>query len=129
MQVTEYDPETGWLLGMWTMDESMIDAWGRPHVEGAHDPMTHFVDIHAAQPHVKPRPRLEMRRNKAVIKANGEDIVKFSDLPIPCLITIRDAEYRVEDGVFEWGTRLAGDYVIKISAFPYLDWEGTVRAE
>jgi hypothetical protein len=56
------------------------------------------------------------------------DVVVFSDLPLPCIVDVRGMEYTVEDGVFKWGTFLAGVYPVKVTAFPYLDWEGAVTA-
>ena len=71
---------------------------------------------------------MKTNQNKTEIKADGTELVKFSKLPKPCKVQVNGEDYQVKDGVFEWGTRLPGVYVVRVVAFPFLDWEGTVTA-
>ena len=128
VNVTEYDPATGALLGAWTMEEEAAKEYLPHYVDGAYSALEFFIDVRASPPAVKPRPEQGTRQSKAAIAADGMDVVVFSGLPQPCVVDVRGMEYAVDDGVFEWGTHLAGDYPVKVTAFPYLDWEGAVTA-
>lgn len=128
MQLTEYDPKIGCLMSTWNIDESITDVLKNPYVEGAYSPLEFYVDVGATPPKVKKRPAQKTRIDKATIAADGQEVVTLSNLPKPCDVEVRWDEYKVEDGTFEWGTRLAGEYTIRVRAFPYADWEGTVTA-
>lgn len=129
MQITEYDPETGKILGVWMMDDETAANWKHPHVIGRYIPMEHFVDITVTPPTPKKRPPQNTRQSKAKIAPDGVEVVTLSGLPVPCRVEVGVDEYEVTDGVFEWGTRRAGTYPLRVVAFPFLDWEGTVTAE
>lgn len=127
--VTEYNPQNGFLMGIWTVEEEMLPEIGvHYYIEGGYDKNEFFVDVEAAQPTIKERPPMKIRQNKTEIKADGAELVKFSKLPKPCKVQVNGEDYQVKDGIFEWGTRLPGVYVVRVVAFPFLDWEGTVTA-
>lgn len=127
--ITEYEPLDGSLMGVWTVEEETLDKIGiHYYVEGEHDSKNFFVEIDTEAHEVKPRPKQATKQNKTEIKADGIELVKFSKLPQPCKVHVNSEKYQVEDGVFEWGTRLPGVYVVRVVAFPFLDWEGTVTA-
>ena len=54
--------------------------------------------------------------------------VTISDLPSPCSLTTYGNTYEVLDGTVELLYDMVGDYLVKVEAFPYLDWEVTVNA-
>ena len=128
MEYTKYDPKTGMIAWVISADEDMLTEEDFPNITGAYDSSTHFVDVEAAPPTIKERPPMKIRQNKTEIKADGADLVKFSKLPKPCKVQVNNEDYQVDDGVFEWGTRLPGVYVVRVVAFPFFDWEGTVTA-
>lgn len=128
MQLTEYDPKIGCLMSTWNIDESITDILKNPYVEGAYSPLEFYVDVKADPPKVKKRPTQETRIDKTTIAADGQEVVALSNLPKPCDVEVRWIMHKVEDGKFEWGTRLSGEYTIRVRAFPYADWEGTVTA-
>lgn len=128
--VTEYNPNNGGLMGIWSMETEDLDKIGVDnYIHGAYDKNFFFVDIQFDPPEIKERPEMEILQSTALIKADGVEVVEFSGLPTPCVVSVNDSEYEVDDGVFEWGTRLPGVYVFRVVAFPFLDWEGTVEAE
>ena len=128
MEYTKYDAKTGIITWVISADEEMLTENDFPNIPGAYDASTHFVDIATDPPEIKERPSIKTKQNKTEIKADGAELVKFSKLPKPCKVQVNGEEYQVEDGVFEWGTRLPGVYVVRVVAFPFLDWEGTVKA-
>ena len=128
MEYTKYDAKTGMITWVISADEEMLTENDFPNIPGAYDASTHFVDIGTDPPEIKERPPMKTKQNKTEIKADGAELVKFSKLPKPCKVQVNNEEYQVEDGVFEWGTRLPGMYVVRVVAFPFLDWEGTVTA-
>ena len=128
MQVTEYDVNTGCLISTWNLDETLLDILKNPYVEGAYSPLEFYVDIGADPPKVKRRPPQETKMDKTTITSDGRDIVTLSNLPTPCEVEVLWEVYNVDDGKFEWGTHMPGEYKILVRAFPYADWEGTVTA-
>lgn len=128
MDFTKYDQKTGMITWVISADEEMLTENDFPNIPGAYDASAYFVDIGTDPPEIKERPPMETKQNKTEIKADGAELVKFSKLPKPCKVQVNNEEYQVEDGVFEWGTRLPGVYVVRVVAFPFIDWEGTVTA-
>lgn len=51
----------------------------------------------------------------------------ITDLPIPCSLTTYGETYEIPDGEVTLSYDLAGEYEVKVEAFPYLDWEVTVE--
>lgn len=52
----------------------------------------------------------------------------ISGLPIPCSLTTYGNTYEITDGEATLNYDLAGEYLVQVKAFPYLDWEVTVNA-
>ena len=127
MQVTEYDAKTGCLISTWNLDESLLGILKNPYVEGAYSPLEFYVDVDMSPPKAKTRPRQKTKMDKTSITA-GRDIVTLSHLPTPCEVEVLWEVYSVEDGEFQWGTYMPGEYKFLVRAFPYADWEGTVTA-
>lgn len=128
MDYTKYDPKTGMIAWVISSDENMLTAEDFPHIPGAYDTAGFFVDIAASPPAIKKRPPQSTRQDKETIAADGEEIMTLSALPVPCMVEVDGDRYEVADGLFEWGTRRAGEYALRVTAFPFLDWEGTVTA-
>jgi hypothetical protein len=128
MQVTEYDAKTGCQISTWNLDESLLGILKNPYVEGAYSPLEFYVDVDTSPPKAKTRSRQKVKMDKTSITADGRDIVSLSNLPTPCEVEVLWEVYSVEDGEFQWGTHMPGEYKIRVRAFPYADWEGTVTA-
>lgn len=128
MKITEYEPETGGILGIYTMGAEMAKVWPTPHVTGEYSAMEYYVDVAASPPAAKERPPQSTRQDRKNIAADGSEIMTLSGLPVPCRVEVNGESYEVDDGIFEWGTRRAGEYALRVVAFPFLDWEGTVTA-
>ena len=97
-------------------------------IEGKGDNSTHYVDITHTPHKIVERIPQTTKQNKSQIRADGNDILILSDLPVPCSVRIGETTYEVDDGVLEWSTVLVGEYPITINSFPYLDWEAEVIA-
>ena len=52
----------------------------------------------------------------------------ITGLPVPCSLTTYGNTYEVTDGEVTLTYDLAGEYLVEVQAFPYLDWEVTVIA-
>lgn len=52
----------------------------------------------------------------------------ITGLPIPCSLTTYGTTYEIPDGEVTLSYDLAGEYHVKVVAFPYLNWEVTVDA-
>ena len=66
------------------------------------------------------RPTIDVSLNKTTIASDGLDTSSLTGLPIPCLITIDEQEFTVDDGVFEFATETSGVYKITLTQFPYI---------
>lgn len=128
----EYDTKTGTikatvLISAETAQGAMRDC-GAHLCEGDGDGLTHYVDVRASPPVVREKQPQQTRQDKTEIRADGEDFVTLSDLPIPCEVRIGEDLYQVDDGIMEWGTLRRGEYKIAVEAVPFLVWESEVRA-
>lgn len=128
MEYTKYNPDNGCIDWVIVSDESMLTDDDFPNIAGAYDSNYFFIDITNSRPIAKSRPMQSTRQDKKTITPNGEDVVTLSGLPVPCCVMVDENEYKVDDGLFEWGTRRAGEYALRVVAFPFLDWEGAVTA-
>ena len=105
-----------------------MEAEGKKLLEGNPDERVQFVDISVNPPVIAVRPAQSTTQDKTEIQADGVDIMTLVSLPSPCSVNIGGETYVVQDGVFSWGTVDRGTYPFVVTAFPYLDWEGTVEA-
>ena len=48
-------------------------------------------------------------------------------LPTPCQVHVNELVYEVDDGELEWTTPVSGIHQVRVSAWPYLDWERPVE--
>jgi hypothetical protein len=73
---------------------------------------------------------MPIRRNKARIVANGEDLVIFTGIPEGCLLRMDGTIHSepITDGVFEYATNIPETGEFRFVRFPYLDWTGEVTA-
>jgi len=126
-----YDPKTGRIFSTVTVSEDIAEhmqAQGEALIEGDGNDLEHFIDVSISPPKIRERPKQTTRQDKTHIKADGEDMMTLSGLPIPCNISINGTAFDVKDGLLEMTTLLPGDYVIRAEAFPFVDWEGKVTA-
>lgn len=127
-----YEIGTGRILSSITVSEEVAEYMrerGETLVEGSGNDQEHFVDVRISPPEIKERPMQRTRQDKASIRADGRDFMTLSDLPRPCVVKVGAERYEVPDGILEWGTRRAGEYPLRVVAFPWLDWGGMVTAE
>lgn len=127
--ITEYNPANGSILGIYTMEDGYIPESVKDYVAGEYSALEFFVNTKAVPPKAQKRPKMKISQSVTRIKADGVEVVKLSKLPKPCAVLVNGFEYEVTDGVFEWGTHLPGAHTLRVVAFPFLDWEGTVEAE
>lgn len=128
MEFTKYNAKNGMIACVITCDQDMLTPDDFPNIPGAYNQDAYFVNIKAVPPKAQKRPKMKISQSATRIKADGVEVVKLSKLPKPCAVLVNGFEYEVKDGVFEWGTRLPGVYIVRVVAFPFLDWEGTVTA-
>lgn len=126
-----YEPESGRILATVTVEPEVAEYMmkrGDSMIEGEGNDLENFVDLAASPPAVKKRPVQNTLQSVKNIAADGVDTMTLSALPAPCRVEVAGEGYEVKDGIFEWGTRRAGEYALRVIAFPFLDWEGTVTA-
>ena len=127
-----YDPETGKIIYTIRMEpdgvEEITKKFGEHLAERNGNGVTHYVDVRASPPVLREKQPQQTRLDKGELKANGEDFITLSDLPIPCKVRIGEDLYQVNDGILEWGTLRRGDYHITVEAVPFLVWDAEVCA-
>ena len=128
MEYTKYNAQNGAICWAISCDPDFLGEADRPYIEGAYPSDAFFIDLSGEHPTPKERPKMQVLQDKTRINANGRDFMTLSNLPRPCVVYVGAERYEVPDGVLEWGTRRAGEYPLRVVAFPWLDWEGTVTA-
>ena len=86
---------------------------------------TRYIDENEV---IRDRPKMSPQTDKEVVAADGVDVVTISGLPTPCVAEIGEQTVTVEDGVLELTFDTPGDYLVKLSAHPYVNGEVTVYA-
>lgn len=125
---TLYDENTGRISVCHYGEEETVKLNAIYYVLGHYDSETHYIDLSGDNPEPRERPAMPVTQDKTEITADGEDFITLAGLPMPCRVHIGSAEYDVPDGALEWSALMPAAYKIKAEAFPYLDWEGEVRA-
>lgn len=131
LECVEYDNDTGRILCHYTVTEDIFEymvSQGVHLLKGAADANTQYVDVSVNPPVLAERPAQSTTQDKTEIQADGVDTMTLVSLPSPCSVNIGGETYVVQDGVFSWGTVDRGTYPFVVTAFPYLDFEGTVEA-
>ena len=59
----------------------------------------------------------------------GKKAFTISGLPVPCSVAVDGVEYAVDDGSLEFETTYDGTHSLRISAWPYRIWNGSVATE
>jgi hypothetical protein len=86
-----------------------------------------YVDI--ASVAVVPRPEMPCVVNKTTVIADGADFAAISSTPSGAEVFIDGEPVGVGDGSdVEITFDLSGQHVVKLSLFPYLDWEVALDA-
>ena len=121
MRWASYDAACGKILFVREMEDSYAGyyrAQGESLVEfpqGEQD--THYV----RNGEVVPRPKL----------TPGHEGIpggfRLWGLPTPCQVHVNELVYEVDDGELEWTTPVSGIHQVRVSAWPYLDWERPVE--
>lgn len=128
----EYNPKTGIILCTRTISQEMADCMKNDFnaclLEGEGDNSTHYVDITKTPHEITLKHAQKTTQSSTQISADGEDTLILDNLPVPCNVSIGNETYTVNDGCLEWSTLLRGIYPICVSAFPYIDWKGEVKA-
>jgi hypothetical protein len=118
----EYDAD-GRIVGRLDIDDPMGNTlrWYRENsriVE--HEHVSHEEFYVNASDEVVERPTL------APAITAGERSFTISGLPVPCVVAVDGVEYPVEDGSLEFETTYDGTHSLRISAWPYRVWNGSV---
>jgi hypothetical protein len=104
---TRYDPESGKVLSVGAVPESMIELQGANVFVGEIDADTQYVkDGQACQRPVNPASRTENLLHQ---------------LPAPCQIIINGKSYPCADPTAELTFTYPGTYQVRVEAFPFLD--------
>jgi len=129
---TRYAARTGRILGKMEipdLDEEGFDLHNSLLLAGDWNPDTHYV----ISGKVAERPVMNASIDKADVAADGEDHVMIMGVPSGAMLSVAgpiDLPYQnCGDGdqialTFD----LPGDYTIRITRFPFLDWEATIHA-
>jgi hypothetical protein len=97
---------------------------------------THYIDL--SDSIIKERPIQNTTLDKTRINADGIDFITISNTPIESyfysvLYDIKAVALSYEvsgiiDGIDTFSTTIPGKYIVRIEAFPYLDFETTIEA-
>lgn len=117
---TRYDSKSGQLGSVRNGQMADIIAEALPFVLGEHDHDTQYVDIDTKQ--IKQRPEMHILQNTKTIKANTDQMLSLSGLPLNCYVNIGAHRYFVDDGILEWSTPMTGTFPIVVECFPFVDW-------
>ena len=101
---------------------------GERLVEGKGDASEDYVDLSGDSPIIASRPNMRIEQSRKTVFADGRDAVLLAGLPVPCSVTVGEQAYEVPDGELEWSTLMPGNYKVRVSAWPFLDWESEVEA-
>lgn len=63
------------------------------------------------------RPNMEL---PTTVQFDLNGTAKVEGLPKPCLVTLEEEVFNVEDGELDLSGATAGEYILRIDAFPYL---------
>lgn len=78
---------------------------------------------------VTDKPPMPITIDKTTVSADGVDVVTIAGVPVGAICKIASmAEAVVNDGTIELSFDSIGDFMVTISAFPYLDYEVMVSA-
>lgn len=116
MEMSDYDPLNGRIYGtFFGQDEDIIRLQlfpGRELIDGRHSGSTHYVlnGVPAERP-------------SQATTLTGQTL---SGLPYPCTLWIDGDSYTVDEATVELDLPLAGTYALRVEAFPYLDWKGSI---
>lgn len=88
---------------------------------------THYVDIESSPPVIQDKSHFEIEQSLNVI--NTEDTVVFSNIPHGTIVKIDNETEVINDGVFEVGVNLKGEYTIKFNNLKYIEQEFTFEAQ
>jgi hypothetical protein len=119
--------EKGEILRTISCPQSMISIQEIPegggYIEGARDGRFYYAV--GGEPVL--RPPMNPAFDKAQIAADGVEVITLSNLPDPCQITYTGPTFRQlgesTGGEAQFNTDATGTHTVRISAFPYLNWE------
>lgn len=111
---TEYD-ETGRITGIANVDAQgyqKMKAYLKPHIIAEGNPETQYVS----------GGQLVNRPLQQTTLTNQT----LNNLPVPSTVTINDVDYPCNDTVCELAFSYPGTYLVRVTAFPHLDYETVV---
>lgn len=116
---TLYDSDGRFTSSVSSTDEASFNIMteGHDYVAGPVDGNAYYYD--------RATESITLRPAMAVV-ATGNVL---TGLPAHCIVECNRAAYNVDDGIFEYETPLNGRYHVRVTAFPYLDWEGEITVE
>lgn len=116
IQCTEYDLATGRLgMCMEYPNQEFMDVNSREGISrvlGHYSQATHYVSSDA----VLERPT----------QATALDGLTLTDLPAPCTLWIDSTAYSITEPTVTLDLPLSGAYPLRVEAWPYIDWTGSV---
>lgn len=129
---TRYAARTGRILGNIEIpdwDEEGFDLHNSLLLAGDWNPDTHYVITGK----VAERPPMNASVDKLDVAADGEDRVTIISVPPGAMLSVSgpiDLPYQSggDDNQIALTFDLPGDYTIRITCFPYLDWEAVIHA-
>jgi hypothetical protein len=74
------------------------------------------------------RPRMTLSIHPQPVVADGKALLAVDGLPANAVVTIHGTTVEVTDGRLELTFDTPGEYQIKVSAYPYIDYEDTIHA-
>lgn len=129
-----FDEATGMVMGVASVSDRSAAGWNAPGqslIPGTGAPDDYYVQDPSGTPQLQEKLDMPATVSRTDIAADGVEVVSISNLPPGTLIYTPQglADAPGEDGVFEWGTTLPGEYVLLLEHLQYKPFEVIINAD
>lgn len=96
------------------------------HLPGWHDGAAYYVVPSLEGPIITPRPAMPCTVSGTQIPADGVTQAVISGVPAGAKATVDGQSLTIDDGTLEVVSDYPGTIRVRLSLFPYLDWEVSI---
>lgn len=72
------------------------------------------------------RPNFALSVDKTELTADNKDEVTITNIPVGTICNYEGEEHTITDGEIKFSANIAGDYILKFSLWPYIDFSLTL---
>lgn len=131
MKYIKYDKKTGEILAQNNAPKEYLSLEETETIgtlRGEGDDVLDIVNLKTMK--IIKKRKSKMKVDKKTILANGSEVATISKIPKGSRVTILGAgayvETTIDDGTLEITVDVAGEYLITINSFPYLEYKGVI---